>query len=408
VTGDELDDIVARIGADIVLCRALGNGAYDPPSPPYNDTPGFQGATSIEYAFGDVTGDDTVDLIVISTEVIQGTSRIDILPGLGDGQFDTAILVAESHGTTDYGPPAVADLDGDGREDIVVGRANAAGTFVFTSDAAGNWTVIQTGGPTVTDRPHLVDVDADGDLDIVSLITHRRNVAVALGDGSGQFEPVYQVAVAERAQDLIVADLDRDGILDIAASDDLDGSISILKGLGNGTWERLTPANATTPLGLEAADLDGNTFGDLAVIGPDGLEVLLNHTYLPSSPFTDFGHGLKGSFGYPVLLADGTLIGGDPMSFRMSHAAPGGFGWFVIGLNAIDLPFAAGGVVVPAPDLVFGPFVLPPNGSLDFVATWPTGLAGGVRFWIQFWIQDPFAATGFASTTGVRAVTGGD
>jgi hypothetical protein len=233
-------------------------------------------------------------------------------------------------------------------------------------------------------------------------------VAVALGDGSGQFEPVYQLAVAERAQDLIVADLDRDGILDMAASDDLDGSISILKGLGNGTWERLTPANATTPLGLEAANLDGNTFGDLAVIGPDGLDVLLNHTYLPSSPFRDFGHGLKGSFGYPVLLADGTLIGGDPMSFRMSHAAPGGFGWFVIGLNAIDLPFAAGGVVVPAPDLVFGPFVLPPNGSLDFVATWPTGLSGGVRFWVQFWIQDPFAATGFASTTGVRAVTGGD
>lgn len=408
VDGDDRDDVLARIADEIVVCRSLGGGSYLPPVAPYNDTPPFAGANSIEFATGDVTGDDIVDLIVVSNRIALGASRIDVLPGLGNGDFDTAIMVAESQGSTDYGPPAVADLDADGRDDIVVTRVNASGAWVFLTQPGRTWATAHTGGPALADRAWLVDVNGEGSLDIVTLTAHRRTVAIALGDGTGQFEPIYQVPAAERARDLIVANLDLDDHVDLAVTDDFDGSVPILKGRGDGTFDALTPANASTPIGLEVASLDDDGHADLAVIGPEGLDILLSHVYSAGSPYLDVGHGLKGSFGYPVFLADGSLKGGEAMAFRFAQGAPGGYAWFVLGLIDINLPFAAGGVMVPAPDLVIGPFVLPATGKVEFEATWPTGLSYGVRFWMQFWIQDPFATTGYAASTGVRAVTQGD
>ena len=78
-----------------------------------------------------------------------------------------------------------------------------------------------------------------------------------------------------------IADFNGDGTLDLAATNLNGGSVSVLLGNGDGTFDGATAFSAgTSPIFVAAANLDGLGGADLAVVGQGapGVSVLLNNS----------------------------------------------------------------------------------------------------------------------------------
>jgi hypothetical protein len=116
------------------------------------------------------------------------------------------------------------------------------------------------------------------------------------------------------------------------------------------------------------------------------------------------GSALAGTAGLPTLTGSGLLLSGDAVTLSLASARPNASSWLIVGFSAANLPFK-GGVLVPSPDLVLGPFPTSGAGQLVLPGTWPTGLPGLLTFWFQSWIQDPVGPVGFAASNGVTCLT---
>lgn len=240
-------------------------------------------ADSFYLAVGDVDSNGTEELLTANWS----TGAMSIIGDTGNG---IEVLWSVETGTT-IGPPALADLDGDGHPDLIYpirsasgiavrrGLGNgafAAGT-VFESVDGGNYTA-------------FADLDDDGDLDLViggawgALRVHRN-------DGDGGFGESFlldpQWAFQTRALELI--DIDRDGILDlfVRTSDEL----IVLPGLGGGAFGPADILMNTEFRSVALVDLDGDGLRDIAGA-------------LPASPPVKVFRGLpEGGFDGPETVA---------------------------------------------------------------------------------------------------------
>ena len=125
------------------------------------------------------------------------------------------------------GPPApteiqVVDLDGNGLEDLVVANSIDGRLDVYRQDAA--W-VFGAGNPQTPNQSvslpdardlQVVDIDADGNLDLVGLGTS--GVETFLGDGSGAFGPGFVSLTTGYSESFAVADVNADGLPDVLSS----------------------------------------------------------------------------------------------------------------------------------------------------------------------------------------------
>ena len=159
----------------------------------------------------------------------------------------------------------------------------------------------------------------------------------------------------------------------------------------------------TRSLAVADVDLDGrpDVLAARLVDHNQSLTTLLNHTYPAGSPFTDLGGALGGSNGYPIQLASGTLVAGQPFSFKLANGPPSEAAYHIVGLSQLAAPFK-GGTLIPFPHLVNGPLPLNAAGGLSVAALWPAG-AAGLTLWLQFWMPNGGGPAGFVASSGVRA-----
>src|SRR5262249_43377470 len=137
----------------------------------------------------------------------------------GDGTFGSAINYPVPQGFF----AAFADVNGDGREDLIssdTGDANATFIWVSLANAAGSF-----GNPTGTQLAgHLqypVDVNGDGRADLLSTNGPGQNgsvVFVQLSNGDGTFGVAAQTSLGATGFFYTISDFNGDGLVDIAST----------------------------------------------------------------------------------------------------------------------------------------------------------------------------------------------
>jgi len=116
-------------------------------------------------------------------------------------------------------------------------------------------------------------------------------------------------------------------------------------------------------------------------------------------PWLVMGGGLAGSADTPNLAGGGALTPGSPGKLSVRGAAALAPASIVAGASEANLAFK-GGTVVPFPAFILT-LATDGQGALDLPFTW-VSVPAGISIWVQVWIKDAGAPTGYAATNALR------
>jgi hypothetical protein len=273
-------------------------------------------------AIGDVNGDGKPDLVVVSECADQGHCTtedgvVGVLLGNGDGTFKP--VVKYDSGGDAPSSVAIADVNGDGRPDVLVvnycqsinncnnGTVNGTVEVLLNSGTGGfQRSSYELGGPYGTSVV-VADVNGDGKPDLLATNAcgDRSCVSVLLGNGDGTFQAaqVYD-AGGSTATGLAVADLNGDGKPDLAVAN-LGTGVGILVGNGDGTFQPAVDYDAGGIHAVAVTDVNGDGKPDLAVATESGVGLLLGNGDGTFQPVQLYGSGGI----YSLAIAVGDLNG---------------------------------------------------------------------------------------------------
>jgi hypothetical protein len=252
------------------------------------------GQAALSVAIADVNGDGKLDLVVANNCASVGhcnkPGSVGVLLGNGDGTFAPA--VAYLSGGLFAKSVAVADVNGDGKPDIVVANAclsdtdceGAVGVLAGNGDGTFQPVITYVTGGYEAYSVAVADLNRDGNPDLVvanlcadGSCKSNGVVSVLSGKGHGEFGPAktYDSGGLD-ARSVAVADLNGDGKLDIAVANNCQGSdcsniapgsVGVLFGDGDGTFKPVI-AHGTSGYSTQAvtvADVNGDGIPDLVV-----------------------------------------------------------------------------------------------------------------------------------------------
>jgi Bacterial Ig-like domain (group 3)/FG-GAP-like repeat len=328
--GDQKPDVVvanecqtsSNCSGTVTVLLGNGDGTFQVP-PTY----GSGGYNADSVAIGDLNGDEILDLVVSNlcktADCSKGTAGvITVLLGNGDATFQAA----STYPTGGFGSSSavVADVNGDGKADVIVVNQCATSTCetggsvsVFLGNGDGTLRPARTyaSGGYFSLCVASGDFNNDGKSDLAVANQCQESscgngsVSVLLGNGDGSFQAAQSFPAAGFETDFVaVADFNADGNLDLAVTSQCqdnscqNGGVSILLGKGDGTFREAQSYNS---LGSRA---DSVTVADL---NADGKPDLLVSNFCRGTD--DCGSGTltsmvgrgDGTFHYPKVFNSG-------------------------------------------------------------------------------------------------------
>jgi hypothetical protein len=210
---------------------------------------------------GDIDRDGSPD-ITAANEV---SFDVRLLKNDGCGVYGPSTTTDLPNGV-EPSPNEGGDLNGDGWIDYVTGNQNNQSIGVYLNDGAGNYLtpVIYTVGGQVHGIG-LIDVDSDGDLDVIA--PNFSNVALLLNGGAGTFGPASFVNGGGSGEWCVaVGDANNDGKADIYCGNFSSNSVGVLLGNGAGGFtSAVSYACGGNPWAIDVADLDGDGNMDVVI-----------------------------------------------------------------------------------------------------------------------------------------------
>jgi hypothetical protein len=269
-----IDFVAINTGVNAVSVR-LGDGAGS-----FTGTKEIEvGEAPFQGTLKDVNQDGKLDLLTVSAR----TNAVSIRLGDGLGGFDVPILPIQAEipmgtsllglGVEDVNRDSYADLVTVGGNAVTVRLGNGKGSFTSATTYALNYQPLSM---------HLSDVNRDGIVDLLlsrsktGLYGGRGIVSVRLGDGTGKFNGSTEVNVDADPAQMITADVNNDGNVDLLTGNLIYSSgpqtVSIRLGDGTGKFSGSmdytigkTPAGMLT-VGLAVADMNEDRKPDLLTI----------------------------------------------------------------------------------------------------------------------------------------------
>jgi hypothetical protein len=284
VDGDgTLDLLVGNVYGDVLVLLGRGDGTFQP----------------------DRKTDRDVALAVLPAGTGPGTGTSSPAPGFvfSDQNLDrvvvtqggtTTVLGDRSDGLLEPGQVQLADLNGDGIPDLIVVDSGGNDVRVYPGLGGGRFGAMLDGGGgagffTGTDPVGVTvqDVDGDGRPDLVVANEGSNDVSILLNqataDGGFTFAqgPRLQAGVGPRST--LVQDVNGDGVPDILVSNGGSNDVSLLTGLGDGSFNDNPPrtfAVGSNPGPIFVGRFAGSPGLDLVAVnsGSDNVTLISNFT----------------------------------------------------------------------------------------------------------------------------------
>jgi FG-GAP-like repeat len=377
------EDLVVVDYAAVSILLGNGDGTFQPPI-----TAASIPTSPTAVAIGDFNGDGKPDLAV---SVFGGSGATDgnvqtiaILLGNGNGTFQSPAYYQSANNPYAI---AVGDFNNDGKLDLVI--MNPEGLYLSLGNGDGTFlpgylilaepsTLFSVNPPgPILNGPvsfTVADFNGDGNLDIAANIDGTR-VDVLLGTGTGTFAPpvTYLINSHETGFGLgaiVAAKLTNRGKLDLVASTGYGGTLAILYGNGDGTFQT-TPLTFPLPeaddQALVVADVNSDGQPDIVVGTAEGkLTGDLNYlTVLLNKGNGDFG-APPALFSVKSPLNQGTATN----AVGVTLASLTGNGKLDLVVTDWDLPIEplANGQLPPLPTINFSTQQVDTHGSISVLA----------------------------------------
>lgn len=232
------------------------------------DTPRF--ATGVHYslensvvtmAAGDINGDGKIDLLTLN-----GSIFATALFGKGDGTFPTSKTVFLNEAPTSV---ITADLNMDEKTDLITFGEWLGGVRVHLGNGDGTFKPRQIYAVEENVQAASVgDINADGHPDLVILNREKGTFSILNGVGDGSFLPAIPYSAEANPWSVAVGDLNGDGLSDLAVLNrgstvtNVQGSVSVRLNAGEGRFgEKIDYAGGYQPhmLGFTDFNRDGKT-----------------------------------------------------------------------------------------------------------------------------------------------------
>jgi hypothetical protein len=176
---------------------------------------------------------------------------------------------------------AVADLNGDGKPDVVTGNCGST-VSVLLNNGQGALGAAHNYHADCPDTVALADLNGDGKPDIVAA-GDDDVISVLLNNGDGTFAPAHMYALeggpTYGTSFVVAGDLNGDGVHDLAAVNGFEPKhgLSVFFGMGGGTFgPRQDYKLAADGEALALGDLNGDGKPDLVFLDLFGAGVILN------------------------------------------------------------------------------------------------------------------------------------
>lgn len=358
------------------------------------------GVMAYAVSVGDFNGDGKRDFAVAAGN----SRRVSFLLGDGNGGFSLAGNVTVS---SDPNAITVGDFNGDNIDDvavtgsyfdwkvsIILGSNN--GTFVVNNSFSIHWSPSSIAA---------ADFNGDGKTDLavtISWSTPEHNVAIMLGDGTGNFGPAKEIFIGYEPLSVVARDFNKDGKPDLAIAVSGSNSVAILTGNGAGGFSAPKYfGTSVSPSALAVGDF--NKDGELDLVSTHSNADLVS--VLTGDDTGGFATArTEISWGAKVASAD---FNGDG---RPDLAMPANSVWVSPPIVEVRLNNGAGGLSSPAyyqvsrtPQSILIND-LNHDGKVDLIVGHVAGLS--VLFGNGTGQFSP--ATSIAAPTGYGVITGGD
>lgn len=311
INGDGAPDIVvtntAADNATVLLNGGTGTFLLQP------NVPSFGGLSPYSVTAADLNNDGRQDLAVANYEA----DSIGLLLNQGNNKFNAQVRYSMPTGSSPRSISA-ADVNNDGRPDLVVANSGSDEIAVFLNNGNGIFANRVSYALSVGAAPYSValgDVNGDGKVDIVVANSGAHNAAVLLNTGNGAFASSvpYSTGANSSPRSVALADVNNDGQLDIVVANTLAENVAVLLNLGTGAFAAATTYSTgagSAPSAVVVGDMNNDGKVDIVVAnyGADTVGVLFQSVGGLFAKLASFTTG-SGSSPSSVAVADVNVDG---------------------------------------------------------------------------------------------------